>query len=81
VDLVAAEPLKLVGVERFAKRLLADQGMIGDLSSTVLEPRQDLALDEASQSVDVSCGGFFVLLEFMGLKLERIGPPLLRIFL
>jgi len=81
VDLVSAEPLKLFRVEGFPERLFAEQRMIGNCLSTILEPREHLALDEASQTMDVGGGGFLVLLEFIGLKLERVGPPLLRIFL
>src|SRR5271165_4411944 len=44
MDLVAAEPLQLVGVERLAKRLLADQRTVGELLLAVPQPGQHFSL-------------------------------------
>ena len=46
MDLVPAEPFELIGVERFAERLLADQGSVRQFLFSVLEPRQHFGLQE-----------------------------------
>ena len=55
MHLVAAEPLRLVGVEGFAVRLLAEEPRAIDFLFALLEPEQNqnLALKELSQPIDV----------------------------
>jgi hypothetical protein len=61
MHLVASKPLKLVGVERLAERLLADQRAVGQLLLPVLEPRQHLAFEEAAQALDIGGGRLFAI--------------------
>ena len=66
MDLVAAEPLQLVGVERLTERLLADERPVGQFLLARLEPRQHLALQKATQSLRVGCGALLVLFQLRG---------------
>ena len=66
MDLVAAEPLKLVRVERLTERLLADEQPVGQFLLARLEPRQHLALQKATQSLGVGGGGLLVLFQLRG---------------
>src|SRR5208282_344866 len=63
VDLVATEPLQLVGVERLTERLLADERSVGQFLLARLEPRQHLALQKATQSLGVGGELFLVLFQ------------------
>ena len=73
------KPLQLVRVERFAKCLVAQQRTTTDFLFAILEPRQNLAFKKTAQPCDVRGGRLFVLIEFVGLKLERVRPPALRV--
>jgi hypothetical protein len=75
MHLVASKPLKLVGVERLAERLLADQRAVGQLLLPVLEPRQHLAFEEAAQALDIGGGRLFAISEFIWIAPERVRPP------
>ena len=66
MDLVAAEPLQLVGVEGFAERLLPDERPVGQFLLARLEPRQHLALQKATQSLGVGGERFLVLFQLRG---------------
>ena len=61
MDLIAAEPLQLVRIERLAECLLADQRAVGQFLLASLEPRQHLTLKEAAQALDVGGGGLLIL--------------------
>src|SRR5271166_5087580 len=47
MDLVAAAPLQLVGIERLTERLLADERPVGQFLLAHLEPRQHLVSPSA----------------------------------
>src|SRR5208282_1383310 len=79
MDLVAAEPLQLVGVERLTERLLADERPVGQFLLARLEPRQHLSLQKATQSLGVGGGGLVALVQFVGISRQDIGPPLSRV--
>ena len=75
VDLVTAEVLELVGIEQFAKSLLAQQGTPTDLLFALLEPGEHFIFKETAQPRDVWGSGFFVLFEFIRFEFEGILPP------
>src|SRR6202041_4171031 len=52
MDLIAAEPLQLVGVERLTELLLPAERPVGQFLLARLEPRQNLALQKATQSLE-----------------------------
>ena len=79
MHLVAAEPLQLVGVQRLAERLLADQRTVGQFLLPVFEPRQHLAFEEAAQALDISGGWLLAFSEFVWIASKRVRPPSLRI--
>ena len=66
MDLVAAEPLQHVGVERLAERLLPDERPVGQFPLARLEPRQHLALQKATQSLGVGGERFLVFFQVRG---------------
>ena len=66
VDLAPAEPLKLVWVEGFPERLLTEQLMLGDFLSAIIEPAQQLALNEARQATAVGRGLLLALIQASG---------------
>ena len=65
MDLITAEPFQLVGVERLAECLLADQGPVRQFLFTGLEPRQYLAFEEAAQAGDIGGDEVPVFLQFV----------------
>jgi hypothetical protein len=74
VDLVAAEPLKPVGVERLSKRLLPDQRAGGQFVVPVILPPLHLTFEEASQALNVGGSGLLTLLQFVRTAGQFIGP-------
>src|SRR5271166_91826 len=79
MDLVTAEPFQLFRIERFAERLVPHERATGDFLSALIEPGEHLAFEKPAQTLDVRSGWFFILLEFIGLDLEPVRPPALRI--
>jgi hypothetical protein len=75
MDLVAAEPLKPVGVERLSKRLLPDQRADGQFIVPVIVPRLHLTFEEATQALDVGGSGLLTLPQFVRTAGQFIGPP------
>src|ERR1700722_15981533 len=66
MDLVAAEPLQLVGVGRPPEGLPPVGGPVGQFLLARLEPRQPLVLQKATQSLGVGGGGLLVLFQLRG---------------
>jgi hypothetical protein len=77
VNLVASETLQLVGIERLAKRLLADQGPVREFLPSRLKARQYLLFDEAVEAFAVRGKGLFIVIQIIGVALQLICPPLL----
>ena len=61
MDLVAAEPLQLVRIERLAECLLPDERAVGQFLLTTLESREHLGLQETPKAVGIGSGGFLVV--------------------
>ena len=57
MNLVAPEPLQLVGVKRLPECLIADQLPVRQLGFSRFEPWQYLRLQEVSQTFDIGRGG------------------------
>ena len=66
MDLVAAEPFQLVGVEQLAECLLPDERPVGQFLLARLELRQHLSLEKATQSLAVRGERFLVLFQLRG---------------
>src|SRR5262245_12833626 len=79
MDLIAAEPLKLVRIERLAKRLLADQRPVRQLLAPGLEPWKYLFFEEAAQALGIGGCGCLILLELVRGARQHVRPPFLSI--
>ena len=84
MDLVAAERLQLVRIERrqafrleislLAKCLLTDQRAISRFLPARLEPQKHLALQKAPKSLSAGGGGLVALVHFVGATGEGFRP-------
>src|SRR5205823_1832775 len=66
VDLVAAEPLQLVGVERLAKCLLSNQGTIGQFVLASFEPGSTSTSKKHRRPTAFAVAGFSFLSSWSG---------------
>src|SRR5581483_4666779 len=74
MNLVAAKPLKLVRLQRFAERLLADQRSIRQFLFAVFKPRQHFVLEESPYPLHVSGSVFLILLHLVRPWSEGVRP-------
>ena len=78
MDLVAAEPLQLVGIERFAQRLRPHQRLCDDLGALLVVPGQYLGFEVALQAGHVRGVGHFPGVVVFGRPGQLLGPRLAR---
>ena len=81
MDLIAAQSLQLVRVERFPNACSLIRGRLAISLLRSSNQGSTLISMKRRKAIDIGGGRFFVLLAFTGFKLEGVGPPLLRIFL
>jgi len=61
---------------RWHERLLADERPVGQFLLARLEPRQNFALQKATQSLGVGGGGLVALLKFVRRSMDNIRSSL-----
>jgi hypothetical protein len=78
MNLVAAEPLQLVGIQCLAECLITNQWPIRQFLLPGLEPRQLLCFEVAAKTVGVGGGARLALFQFVGIAQQGIRPRFQR---